>query len=211
MREKIDDESGVVMIEATYCITVCIIVAMFFISFGFYLYQNSTMGIVANEVAEETALTYKYKDAASSSNITLRDIKSVGKFRYMFFSGSFHTRSEERANNIVDQRLTKTALAHINGSPTVKVEVVADTIGRNHYKVTISQRYHFLFADMLKWVGINPYAEISAASYSAGVDVLSYTNTVRNTQFVCDYISDNSTIVKVVNSAIKLIHTICEF
>ena len=51
MKEKIDDESGVVMIEATYCIIACIIVLMFFMSFGFYLYQNSTMGIVANEIA----------------------------------------------------------------------------------------------------------------------------------------------------------------
>lgn len=36
MREKIEDESGVVMIEATYCIVACIIVLMFFLSLGFY-------------------------------------------------------------------------------------------------------------------------------------------------------------------------------
>lgn len=208
MKEKIDDESGVVMIEATYCIIACIIVLMFFMSFGFYLYQNSTMGIVANEIAEETALTYKYKNATDSSNISLNDIKNVGKFRYMFFSGSFKSKSNERANNIVDQRLTKTALAHINGSPTAKVEVVADTIGRNHYKVTISQKYEFLFSDMLKWVGIDPKAKITAVSYSAGVDVLSYTNTVRNTQFICDYVADTSSILGLVNKTIDLIHKV---
>lgn len=210
MREKIEDESGVVMIEATYCIVACIIVLMFFLSLGFYLYQNSTMGVVANEIAEETALTYKYKNATDSSNITLDDVKNVGKFRYMFFSGSFKSKSNERANNIIDQRLTKSALAYINGSPTAKVEVVADTIGRNHYKITISQRYDFLFADILKWIGIDPHANISAVSYSAGIDVLSYTNVVRNTQFVCDYLTDTSSILELVNSVIDLLHTILE-
>lgn len=49
---------------------------------------------------------------------------------------------------------------------------------------------------------------VTAVSYSAGVDVLSYTNTVRNTQFICDYVADTSSILGLVNKTIDLIHKV---
>lgn len=210
MTEKLKDESGVAMIEATYCIFVCLIVVMFFLSFGFFLYQSNTMSIIANEIAEETATTYKYRDADDSSDISLDDIKGVGKFRYMFFSGSFHTASNSRAQGIIDVRLTKSNLAKINGVPIAKVKVVADDIGRNHYEITIKQKYDFLFSDMLNWVGIDGKKEIVKTSYAEGVDVLSYVNTIRNTKYATDYVADMSGIAGLVDSVINFIHGILD-
>lgn len=49
---KIRDECGVVMLESTYCILISIIVLMFMLSFGFFLYQNAVVTIITNEAAE---------------------------------------------------------------------------------------------------------------------------------------------------------------
>lgn len=48
---KIRDERGVVMLESTY-ILISIIVLMFMLSFGFFLYQNAVVTIITNEAAE---------------------------------------------------------------------------------------------------------------------------------------------------------------
>ena len=56
---KIKDERGAVLLESTYCILISIIVLMFMVSFGFFLYQNTVVTIVANEAAEEVSQTYK--------------------------------------------------------------------------------------------------------------------------------------------------------
>lgn len=49
---KIRDERGAVMLESTYCILISIIVLMFMLSFGFFLYQNAVVTIITNEAAE---------------------------------------------------------------------------------------------------------------------------------------------------------------
>ena len=59
-QEVIKNESGTVMLEGVFGVFVSIIVMAFLLSFGFYLYQQTMVDIVANEVAEEVVMTYKF-------------------------------------------------------------------------------------------------------------------------------------------------------
>lgn len=48
------------MLEGVFGVFFSIIVMAFLLSFGFYLYQQTMVDIVANEVAEEVVMTYKF-------------------------------------------------------------------------------------------------------------------------------------------------------
>jgi len=54
---KLKEERGAVILESTYCILISILVLMFLISFGFYLYQNTIVTVTANRIAGEVSQT----------------------------------------------------------------------------------------------------------------------------------------------------------
>ena len=71
-QEQIKNERGTVMLEGVFGVMVSIIVMAFLLSFGFYLYQQTMVDIVANEIAEEVVMTYKFRDVDDCSEITLQ-------------------------------------------------------------------------------------------------------------------------------------------
>lgn len=117
---KFKDERGAVMLESTYCILISIFVLMFILSFGFFLYQKTTVTIVANEIAEEVSQTYKLRNVSDSSSISSTDISGVGKYRYLFFADNFNSKNEAKAITLANVRLTKTALADKAGNSIEK-------------------------------------------------------------------------------------------
>lgn len=202
------NERGAVMLESTYCILISVFVLMFLLSFGFLLYQKTLVTIVANDVAEEVSQTYKLRNVADSSSVSLSDISGVGKYRYLFFADSFESRNEAKALTIANARLTKTSLAEAEGSLNVNVETVVDDIGRRHYEVTVTQRYSFLLGDFLSLIGQMDTQTISETVYVESSDVLSYINTVKVTKYGLEALKDNSSVLGLIDSAISLLHSI---
>jgi len=202
------NERGAVMLESTYCILISVFVLMFLLSFGFLLYQKTLVTIVANDVAEEVSQTYKLRNVADSSSVSLSDISGVGKYRYLFFADSFESKNEAKALTIANARLTKTSLAEAEGSLNVDVETVVDDIGRRHYEVTVTQRYSFLLGDFLSLIGQTDTQTISETVYVESSDVLSYINTVKVTQYGLEKLKDSSSMLGLIDSAISLLHSI---
>lgn len=205
---KIRKERGSVMLESTYCILISVIVLMFIMSFGFFLYQHTVVTIVANEVAEEVAQTYKLRNVTDSSTVTSSDISGIGKYRYLFFSDSFNTKNEAKLTTLANVRLTKTSLNEMDGRIKINVETVVDDIGRRHYEVTVSQRYTFLLGELLAFIGQSDSQIIERTSYVESPDVLNYVNTVKATQYGMDELSENVGFLGVIDSAISLLHSI---
>ena len=205
---KIRKERGSVMLESTYCILISVIVLMFIMSFGFFLYQHTVVTIVANEVAEEVAQTYKLRNVTDSSTVTSSDISDIGKYRYLFFSDSFNTKNEAKITTLANVRLTKTSLNEMDGRININVETVVDDIGRRHYEVTVSQRYTFLLGELLAFIGQSDSQIIERTSYVESPDVLNYVNTVKATQYGMDELSENVGFLGVIDSAISLLHSI---
>lgn len=205
---KIRDEHGAVMLESTYCILISIIVFMFMLSFGFFLYQKAMVTIVTNDVAEEVAQTYKLRNVSDSSSVTRSDVSGVGKYRYLFFSLSFNVTNEIKAISLANVRLTQTSLAEEDGILYVDVETVTDDIGRRHYVVTLKQKYSFLLGDLLSFIGQADAQTLEATAYVESVDVLNYVNTVKTTQYGINEIKGNSSLLKLIDSCISLLHSI---
>ena len=206
--ESRDRQKGSIMLESTYCILATIIVLIFFLSFGFFLYQKTMVKIVANEVAEEITQTYKLRYVTDSSDIESSDISGIGKYRYLFFTDSFNEKNEIKVENFANARLTKTSLAKKEATLYAEVETVVDDIGRRHYVVTIRQKYSFLFGDLLSVIGQERVQELESVSYVESADVLNYINTVKMTKYGIDKVKDNESFLGVVDSAISLLKSV---
>ena len=205
---KNKSERGAVMLESSYCILLAIFVLMFMLSFGFRLYQETVVSIVANEVAEEIVLNYKLRDVTSKETVTASDLKGVGYFRYMLFGSRFETKNEGKGKTLAGTRLTESNLSKDEGGLKVDIEPVVDDIGRRHYEVTVKQKYSFLLGDLLKVIGLKKTEYISETVYVESVDILHYANTVKTTQYVVNKTTDLLTICSLVNKAIELIESV---
>jgi len=200
------NERGTVMLESTYCILACIIVILFLMSFGFFLYQQTVVSITANEVAAEVAQTYKLKQVEDSASVTADDIVEVGKYRYLLFKGSFNRANERKAKNLAEVRLSLSSLAKEESGVTVDVKMIPDDIGRRHFQVTVSQKYSFLLGGVLSLIGQEDAQKIEATAYVESFDVLNYMNTIKAARYGLDKMTDldDTGILGLMDKAIQL-------
>ena len=205
---KPKSERGAIMVESTYCILLALFVLFFMLSFGFRLYQETVVGIVANEVAEEVVLNYKILDITDSTQVTQTKVEKVSYFRYLFGGSNYTKANESKGESIAKTRLTATDLNKDQGALDVKIKPVKDGVGRRHYEVTVQKRYSFLLGDLLKVIGLNGTEVISATVYVESVDVLGYANTIKLTQYMINKVAQKSVVLKYIETAIKLVESI---
>lgn len=210
-QDQIKNERGTVMLEGVFGVFVSIIVMAFLLSFGFYLYQQTMVDIVANEVAEEVVMTYKFRDVDDCSEITLDKVKNLGRYRYFLFAGQYDSANEQKGTTLANVRLSKTSLSKANSAPKVEIEKVGDDLGRMHYEVTLTQNYEFMMGDILSLVGLNDAETISTTVYVESVDVSNYINTVKMTNYGLKKFSGAVPLLNTVNSVIKLMKSVYDF
>lgn len=201
-------ECGTVMLESVFGVFVSIIVMAFLLSFGFYLYQQTMVDIVANEIAEEVVQTYKFRNVNDCSNISLNDVTSVGRYRYILFAGQYDSANEAKGTTLANIRLAKTSLAQSDGAPKVKIEKIGDDVGRMHYEVTLTQEYEFMMGDILGLAGLNDVETISSTVYVESVDISNYINTVKMTNYGLDKFTEAVPLLNTVNSVIKMMKSV---
>ena len=179
MKRK-NNERGAIILESTYCVIISIFVAVFFVSFSFYLYQRAMVSVVANEIAEELGPTYKYE----GQDITKSSIENIKKYRYTLSSGKYLTANKAVLDSKAGPRLKQTSLAKNKNKVKVTLERVKDDIGRAHYVVKVEQKYEFLLSGFLKYIVNKKYHTITATAYVAETDVLYYVNSVKFYQYL---------------------------
>ena len=206
--EKEGNERGAVMLEGVFGILVSILVMALLLSLGFYLYQRTVVRIVANEIAEEVAITYKLRNVGDSTSISLNDITGIGKYRYYLFANTFTRENEAKATALAGERLPKTALAKADGAPEVEITVVKDDVGRMHYEVTLRQDYTFLLGKILNLLGIEKSGTLSSTVYVEAVDISYYINTVKMTNYGLEKFTDAISVLKAVDSVVKLMKSV---
>lgn len=202
------NERGTVMIEGVFGVLVSIIVMAFLLSFSFYIYQQTMVDIVANEIAEEVVMTYKFRDVDDCADISLSDVQNVGRYRYFLFAGQYDSANEAKGTTLANVRLSKTSLAQSNSAPKVEIEKVGDDLGRMHYEVTLTQNYEFMMGDILSLVGIADAETLSTTVYVEAVDVSNYINTVKMTNYGLKKFTGAVPLLNTVNSVIKLMKSV---
>lgn len=208
---KNGQDRGSIMIEGLFGVLACVFIMTFMLSFGFYLYQHTVLSIVANEIAEEVVMTYKYKDVDDCSEITVDKVKNVGRYRNLLFASQYESSNEEKGTALANIRLSKTALAKEVNAPVVEIERVGDDVGRIHYAVTLSQKYEFMLGDILKIMGFSDAETISSTVYVEAVDISSYINTVKMTNYGLEKIKDINPFLKTLDAVIRLMNSVYSF
>ncbi|WP_034448914.1 TadE/TadG family type IV pilus assembly protein [Butyrivibrio sp. AE2032] len=208
MRSFSKDEDGTIMLESVFCILATFIVLMMVMVMGFLVYQHAMMGIVANQVAEEIAVTYKFPDLKDPSNITKKRVTEIVYYK----SGSekaeeYRAANEKTLRKIARTRLTNSSLAEDSGGYTVSLERIHDDVGRYHYKITVKNKYSFFYEDVLNILGLDRTERLQATSYVAGTDALEITDITDTSIFVTGKVLNNN----IVDTMYSFIHELWEF
>ena len=200
------DERGTIIIEASYCMCVVIICLALLLSLGMYMYQRAMFNTVANQIAEEIAMTYKFGDGVDNcSNIEKSDVTSVNSFRYWFwFENSLKATRKSKATAIAEQRLTASSFATSNGDINVTVESTSDDLGRAHYAVTLSRPYKFALGGFLSMLGQEDVQTLKTTVYVSGCDLSGYFSKFNMTKYFTGKLKK---VFSVSDSFISAIHS----
>ena len=174
---------------------------------GFLIYQRAMMSIVANQVAEEIAVTCKYSGAMDASSITRNDVVSLGLYRYSAFTDYGVFASEVKATKLAADRLALTTLAIDKGGFDVSVTHYPDDMGRGHYEVSVSNKYATLFGDIWGYTGSTPF---TVKSYVVGTDMVSYTDTISTTKSLVTIAIRNENATKSINKFLSAINRLVD-
>lgn len=209
MKRKGFYDEGTLMLEAVFSMTIILFVMIALISFGFYLYQFTTIQYVCNEVSEEVAMTYKFPNASTAAEITDSEIKQVSAYRYSIHKAAMRDKNESNVKVLMSRRLPQTALAKaVSSEPTVTINKIGDDIGRAHYEITVTQNYVFLWGGALKWFGIDASKELSATSYVEAVDVSTLVNHVKLTKYAISEIEGYSSVLTAISTVLSTVNSI---
>ena len=209
-KDRKKSEGGFIILEATFCIVISMVVMILLMSVSFWLYQQVMVSVVANEISSEVAQNYKLINVQDNADVTAADIAEVGKYRYSISKKSFDQENEKKATRHASGRLSQTSLAQADNRPSVKIETVIDDVGRRHYEVTVSQRYTFLFGNILEWIGLNGKQTIERTSYVPSTDILSYVNSVKTESYIAELCTGNTTVGKTADSIISAVNAVVE-
>ena len=201
-------EKGVLILEATFGFFITMLVMLFLLSIGLLLYQRVLVSVVANQAATDIAQTYKLWNVSDNSTLSKEDVINVKPFRGLV-PKKYDDKNTQKAYTYVNSRLKQTSLANPNGMLDVTVRTVHDDIGRNHYKITVSQKYIFLFGDILSLFGIRNYDEITAVSRAEAKDMTGYTSNIKLYKYFWKK-TEKSMFVKSVNSIMGIIFDFCD-
>lgn len=211
MKRTFKSESGAIVLESTLTILFAIIVLAFFIAYGFFLYQKTTVNFAANQIAEEIAQTYKYRNVENGEVISQDDLTSLNRYRYLLNSSDFQSKNEGKAKDLLGPRMSSTSLA-VDGGDDVQITLtpkMAD-LGRMFYQIEVSKRYRFLFHDLLQKL-----AEMGGATEDIGtvktiitvdgMDAAYYLNNVTIGKWAHDALAGN-----IIDDAIGAINKVIE-
>lgn len=204
------NESGMILLEAVFCMIIVVIVMLMILGLGFAVYQHAVVEIVANETAEEVSKTYKLRNSPSSSDVNDFDVTTPSMYRYVFSEKKYTSKAISRAKQFAEERIGLTNLAEKKNDMNISVEVIRDSVGRRHYQITVSQKYGFLAGKLLQSIGLWEEKTISCTAYSAGVDVSHHVNAINNYKYIVNEFKEHSKFVDTVDTVYSLLHTVFE-
>ena len=196
------------ILEATFGLFITMVVMMFLLSIGLLLYQRVLVTVVANQTANDIAQVYKLWDVSDNGSLTKEDVTDIKIFRG-FRKDKFDAKNTKKAYAYISSRLKQTSLAPPDGMLDVTVETVHDDIGRNHYEITVTQKYVFLFGDILNMMGLRGYDEISTVSRVEAKDMTGYISTVKLYKYLAKK-TENNSFVKIVSSVMGIFENIVD-
>lgn len=184
LRERMKEQQGEVMLEASIILVSVILLLMALLSLSFLFYQQSLMNTVAHEIAADVARNLKYTDLpVGVEEITLDDATSTHLFRMSFGQGTVAKAQAERGEAYAQRRVPEATLGLNPGPLEVDCQVTYTGIGRAKVAVTVAQDTDFFLEGTLKLLGLDLEDLFSATAYAECVDLMGYTSMVNFTVY----------------------------
>lgn len=208
---KLDDQSGEIMLEASFIMVSVLILLLSLLSINFMFYQEALMNSVASEIASDISKTYKFKelDISKDSLDLSTDLAKTNRFRLNLGKSGAVSKQSARADKYADNRIRLATLGLNPGDVTATCEVENTGIGRAYIKVTVEQETDFFLSGVLKYAGIAEERNMfKATAHAECVDLSAYTSSVNFTYYVSQKLTPLSAIANLYDSVKTLIQKI---
>ena len=179
MKKSVKSESGWIMLEASFVVTIVMICVAILIVAGFMSYQRTLVNIVANDTA--TSIAEVYSETVKDPFCGYIDSKEFYKtklYRYLrdAISGNLKNTNIKKAKWYADYRLSKNSFWKNEGYDIdVKVQPKKGKLFQNQIVVTVSQKFNVPFVSLF---GIDRHVEYKSTAYADCVDYIDYFNTI---------------------------------
>lgn len=186
MKKKKDEcESGEIVIEATFVVTICIFLLMTMLSMGMYLYQTAVVRITAEKAASDMAIVYPHVKKEPYYNYTnYYDFTEIDPYRGMPLQGLLYGKENTRKAEWYAYGLLD--MYSIRGGEykdaRIDVEIKNINFTSKGIYVTVTDEYVMPFSgSIFGFAGLPEKVEIKA---SASARVVDMSNTMATWKFV---------------------------
>ncbi|MBQ7677043.1 MAG: hypothetical protein IJT32_02295 [Lachnospiraceae bacterium] len=184
---NLKSERGAIMLEAVFGILASLFTLLFLLSFGFYLYQRSVERIIARNIVEDYAASFRYPGKTDMSTMSKADILSQN--RYLYYSDNYGM-YQAKGNLMLEigkGSISATNLEQERAAAYGYKNYYTDEIGRRHYGFQMKGQYNFLLGGILRYAGLSRSGGVTSVgersiANAEGSDILEYISMVRMTQ-----------------------------
>lgn len=190
-KNKIAEERGEIMLEASIILVAVLILLMALLSITFMFYQQAVMTSVATEIAEDIAKNLKFTDLEiGAATLTAEEYEKTQMFRSNFGQGNLQDAKEALADTYSAERLALASFGLNEGTFDAEVDLKVSGIGRMYAVVTVSQPSEFFLSGVLDMLGIaDKETMFSATAFAECTDMIGYSSMVNFTDYATQKLS----------------------
>lgn len=194
-------EDGFIVVEAMFIVTMTFLVLSILMGFAFIIYQQTNIGVMANDTAVKVASVYGYPQADPFTGYrSVDDLNVTPVYRYMFEDSSFfglreplHTSNLDKARWLSLAEMDNTAVIKAK-EHDIDIEVInrSGMVGGSHViKVNLSQTYDIPGKFPFQYFGIPDEVTFTATGTAVANDMMHRTNTVDTEIELLQYVEGN--------------------
>lgn len=197
-------------VESVFIMSLMLFIFMYFIAFGFLLYQGWVVQNVADDAATRIAQGYVYPQTDPMINFFDRDMRrAVSPFRYVFHKKELAEKNSEKGEAYILWCLKNNTFAKAVSEPDIEVETVHDGLAQRHIEVRIEATYKIPLGGFLEYFGGHGEMTYSTVGRAVCVDVSDYIYSVNTVTAISNDVSSAGAVEKTIDSVFKtVVHVI---
>ena len=207
-----DKDSGMAAVESIFLMSLMLFLFMYFIAFGFLMYQGWVVQNVADDAATKIAQGYVYPQTDPVMNFFDRNMRrAVSPFRYIFYKNDLADENAEKGEAYVRWCLKNSTLAKTAAEPEIEVRTVHDGLAQRHIEVKITATYQIPMGGFLEYFGGHRNMTYSTVGRAVCVDPSDYIYSVNTVTAIASDVAGAGSVIKMVDSVFTTIVHIIQF
>jgi hypothetical protein len=183
------NESGEIVIEATFVLSVCLMALFMMLNIGLYLYHSMLVQVAAEQTVSDMAMIYPYlKKEPEFGYTNYYDLAKFDTYRYFPLFNTIKKENNDKARWYAYGILqTKSIRKDDFLDAQVTVNISKSNLLTNQIQITVIDTYEMPLGGLL---GIPKEVDIKASAAAVAVDVSDTMSVSNFGVFMIDYFSD---------------------